>query len=151
MQDSILNDLDNDGDLDLVYSTPQGLAWAKNEGSDGFIPQESIYQTDGSIESFAITDTDFDGDKDVYFAESGKLGFGILKNNGSENFEVQIEGSELASPQALSSSVGMDLDEDGDTDLVSVSGDKKNLDIHVNNSLDWKTSDKTSLPLPPIL
>ena len=49
---STLHDLDDDGDLDLVYATPNGLAWAKNQGSDAFIPQSTIHETDSAIESF---------------------------------------------------------------------------------------------------
>ena len=146
---SVLNDLDGDGKLDLVYTTPQVLAWAKNEGSDGFIAQQPIYTTDGSIESFAILDKDFDGDKDIYFAESGKLGFGAFKNIGSENFELQSHGDELAKPQSLEPSIALDIDGDGDTDLASIADNTNYIEVHQNNSLNWQTSNTATLPFSP--
>ena len=75
-------DLDDDGDLDLVYATPNGLApWAKNEGSDAFIPQSTIHETDSAIESFNITDADSRrGDEDIYFSEIQQDWFWVVEN-----------------------------------------------------------------------
>ena len=143
---SVLNDLDGDGKLDLIYTTPQGLAWAKNEGSDGFIVQQTLH-AGSSIETFEISG--YGNKKDIYLAESGKLGFGVLKNNGSENFELQSHGNELASPQSLAPSIAFDIDGDGDTDLASVPGNTNYIEIHKNKSLNWQTSSSTTLPFNP--
>ena len=58
----VLNDLDGDGKLDLVYTTPQGLAWAKNEGSDGFIAQQTLH-AESTIENFEISDSGYGNEK----------------------------------------------------------------------------------------
>ena len=146
---SSLHDLDDDGDLDLVYATPNGLAWAKNEGSDAFTPQSTIHETDSAIESFNITDADYDGDEDIYFSESNKIGFGLLKNNGSENFELQSFRDEVVGPQSLEPSLSMDVDGDGDTDIISAPGDTDYIEVHQNDSLSWQTTNSEQLPFKP--
>lgn len=145
---STLHDLDDDGDLDLVYSTPQGLAWAKNEGSDGFIAQQTLH-VGSSIESLQVADADNDGDEDIYISESSKLGFGLLNNKGSENFELQSSGNELAKTQSLEPSIAIDIDGDGDTDLASVPGNTNYIEVHQNESLNWQTSNISNLPFNP--
>ena len=145
---SVLNDLDGDGKLDLVYTTPQGLAWAKNEGSDGFIPQQTLH-AEQSIETFEISGSHYGNEKEIYFSDSNKLGFNTLKSNGSENFEVQSHGNELANPESLDPSIALDIDGDGDTDLASIPGNANYVEIHQNNSLNWQTSNSATLPFNP--
>ena len=144
----VLNDLDGDGKLDLVYTTPQGLAWAKNEGSDGFIAQQTLH-AESTIENFEISDSGYSNQKEIYFSDSDKLGFSTLKNNGSENFELQSHGKELAKPQSLEPSIAIDIDGDGSTDLASVPGDTNYIEVHQNKSLNWQTSNSTTLPFNP--
>lgn len=149
IQSSILHDLDDDSDLDLVYTTPSGIAWAKNEGSDGFIQQGVFHQTSANVGNFEIKDADFDGDEDIFFSESNKLGFGFLKNDGSENFQLQEFGRELANPQTLKSALGLDIDGDNDLDLVDVPGDSEKLIIQENSNQDWTQKSSIALPFVP--
>ena len=76
---SSLHDLDDDGDLDLVYATPNGLAWAKNGGSGAFIPLSTVHETHSAIGSFHITDADYDGDEDIYFSRIQQDWFWVVE------------------------------------------------------------------------
>ena len=84
-----LADLDSDGDDDLVlFTTPNGgIGWAKNEGSDGFVAQQNLlFQGSSTIETTEIDDVNDEDDNDILFTQNGLTGYGILKNDGSENF-----------------------------------------------------------------
>ena len=112
---SFLNDLDDDGDDDLVFTTPTGgIGWAKNEGSDGFVAQQNLlFQGSSAIEVIEIDDFDHDGDNDILFTQNGLPGYGILQNDGSENFVPELSDTDT-------SLVYEDINDDGIDDVISV-------------------------------
>jgi hypothetical protein len=133
-----LNDIDNDGDLDVIgssnHSISTGLYWFENVGNenpsnifrDSFDNSTvSIISNGGGVSSKAnrevgVADFDGDGNLDVYASSNST--FHWFKNDGtsssfSENF---ISLSFLA--QGSTSIEGGDLDGDGDIDFASSSG-----------------------------
>ena len=115
-----VEDYNGDGKNDLVYSDSSfvGIAVAKNQGSDSFIPQ-TIGSGISGVSDLEIADLDGDGQKDAVFASQGSSLVGWMKNQGSDNFlPAEILSNGLTSVNQLEVA---DLDQDGDLDLVASS------------------------------
>ncbi|MDD3626135.1 MAG: FG-GAP-like repeat-containing protein, partial [bacterium] len=129
---SVLGDLDNDGDLDLI------LAGSSDDSmnSGGW---SGIYQNDGSgnftlintgqlpgvlVPELVLGDLDNDGDLDLIIVgwDSGSDSWisKIFQNNGSGSFS-EINSGQLVTSHEASLSLG-DFDNDGDLDLIMTGG-----------------------------
>lgn len=122
-------DMDGDGDMDIVaggyspVSTPAKLAWYENDGVENFTERE--------ISGFNIDPTDFypidmegDGDMDLVVAsEIQSFGPGHdklvwLENDGAQNFIEHIVDNVQ---RRYVSTFAVDVDSDGDVDILSAS------------------------------
>ncbi|MCP4697790.1 MAG: hypothetical protein GY862_13200 [Gammaproteobacteria bacterium] len=134
-----LEDMDNDGDLDLIA----GDALYLNNGSanpfDGVSSIDiGLLSTDSRVENLALGDVDGDGDLDFtiagyYYASKLHL------NNGTANPFADVAVSYIgggASAIALE-----DVDGDGDLDLVAGRGYMQTSGIHHNLYLNNGTTD----------
>jgi len=119
-------DLDGDGDVDLVacafgFRGPGQLLWLENQ--EGEYSQHQIDRRDGFV-AVEVEDVDGDGDADLIALLSQHHEMVMqFTNDGSGNFTPQVL---LQWPHAAWGSSGMelvDLDGDGDRDLVLVNGD----------------------------
>ena len=115
-------DIDNDGDLDVVYGTHQGkdLFWNENLGSGAF-GQEQIIGTDvGSIVYVRMADLDGDGLKDlIYTCWAGGAGVQWMKHLGGGSFgPAQAIDAQMAAEKIDTA----DLDGDGDIDIAIAIG-----------------------------
>ncbi|WP_282042934.1 T9SS type A sorting domain-containing protein [Winogradskyella flava] len=123
----IFVDLDNDGDLDLVSGNSSGtLPFYLNNGSNVFTEQTGTNNPFNGIDiggrsKPTFADLDEDGDLDLIIGENG----GTLKyfvNNGNNVFTEQtgtnnpLNGIDVG---LWSSPTFVDLDNDGDLDLIS--------------------------------
>ncbi len=104
-------DLDQDGDLDLVFSRPTGgtmaLAWCANDGSGIFSNPQPIVHSNDELTSFEIVDADQDGDLD------------IISNFGVDNTDdVLLSKNLIGSPYIMQGSVFMDLNVNGVRDTL---------------------------------
>jgi len=63
---SLIVDLDNDGDQDLVAATTSGLLVMENDGHGNFQLQKTLASQDSDTQSFSAVDYDRDGDLDLY-------------------------------------------------------------------------------------
>lgn len=107
-------DIDNDGDLDLVITGYQGSKLYRNNGEGRF---HFVERFEGVAYTAAFGDVDLDGDLDLYIAGDT----GIYLNDGQGGFHFQdsvgLEGIGLDARSA----VFADMDNDGDLDLLIAS------------------------------
>ncbi len=136
-----LVDLDNDGDLDLLtHDGYQHLMYYTNNGGTtlGFtsasVPSGlTPYPVNVALAHFAFADMDNDGDQDIWrtyeaLSSSPKLAF--IENTGNRNsptygalqeFPMGIDSIYVGTANRipLSVSAPFDIDDDGDTDILS--------------------------------
>jgi len=115
-----VDDIDGDGDLDLVVSengTPR-VKWYENDGGGNFQYVTYLGVYEGTPEEISISDLDGDGENDVAVVYQEKVAW--YKNLGAGTFSSQI----IIDPVLASGSyiVSGDVDNDGDIDIVASSG-----------------------------
>ncbi|WP_299337201.1 T9SS type A sorting domain-containing protein [uncultured Psychroserpens sp.] len=127
-RDFDIGDIDNDGDLDLIFNEP--LSWVMNDGLGNFgAPQTFVSTNDGTV---ILADLDNDSDLDVltsdpfgwYENEDGVGGFGVFQ---------------LLDDQSLSTDhmMVLDIDADGDLDIINTyatSLDNEDINLYKNYS-----------------
>lgn len=114
------NDIDNDGDLDVIGSTyGSAIYWFSNEGGD---PTEwtlnTITSTFTEAHEIYSTDIDGDGDIDVVGASSGKDKVNLWYNEGGDPITWRVEEIDVSAEMAKSVAVA-DFNGDGTLDVVS--------------------------------
>ena len=125
-------DVDDDGDID-VLSASSGhsnffrgeIAWYENDGNENFNAHTFSVDSSG-FESVFATDMDDDGDMDLLSASIGDNRIAWYENDGNENFSTHnIASYELCPdcPAGARSVFAIDLDGDGDIDVLSASTD----------------------------
>lgn len=124
-----VGDLDGDGDLDLLTISYTGLVqsldWHENDGADH--PQ---FQSHPVAPDFlygrepAIVDVDGDGDNDIIAASAHTRAIYWFENDGNPDpgFSRRLLSSD-ATGENVYESIPVDLDLDGDTDLVTRTDD----------------------------
>ena len=128
-----LEDLDGDGDLDVILSdTYYGVAWYENRGGGDFIAREVA---DGpaydDYQSVGARDVDDDGDQDLWTVSSYNVKLWL--NDGSENFSPENVNALAADPGGGSRVVRpTDLDRDGDLDVVVLDANADRIDWYEN-------------------
>jgi len=121
------NDLDGDGDMDVVSASfnDDKIAWYENTNGQGVFSAEKIITTsaDGARSVYTV-DIDGDGDIDVLSASSWDNKIAWYENtDGQGNFGEQqtITTFAFGANQVFAS----DMDGDGDVDVLSASWDNK--------------------------
>ena len=130
---AVLADIDADGDQDLVYVNSAGLAWAKNESSDGFTVQGSLATENSEVASLEVSDFDEDGDHDLFYSTKGSGVANILQKQGTDGFVAQEIDSGLSSIEDFEIA---DLDRDGDEDIIFASSADSKIGYFNNNGSD---------------
>ena len=121
-------DLDGDGDLDVLSasSSDDKIAWYENtDGAGSFGPQQMITAAADAPFSVYAADLDGDGDPDVLSASAVDDKIAWYENtDGAGSFGIQQVIS--AAADGAWSVYAIDLDDDGDIDVLSASsGDDK--------------------------
>lgn len=135
-------DFDGDGDVDVVV----GSLLYRNEGAGTFVAAASGVPT-ATLARVHLFPGDFDGDGDVDLVRSRDAAMPdatLLTNDGSGFFTVQAGA--IAGLQDFSALEVVDLDGDGDHDLVAAAGVPR---IYRNRQrqLSWRTLPRVGWPL----
>ncbi|RTQ53384.1 T9SS type A sorting domain-containing protein [Hymenobacter gummosus] len=114
----LFGDVDNDGDLDMVFSTSFASTLRLNDGTGHFTRSTTSWQVPGDFTALALRDVDLDGDLDLMVLRVN-TGLTVHVNDGRGNFPTIIDSS---GPVWInggfdSMSVG-DIDADGDPDVA---------------------------------
>lgn len=144
IKDSILlgdvftEDLDDDGDMDVISPIEDGLAWLENDGKENFTSH--ILLGNKLLRyipnSFFVVDIDNDGDKDMVAASSGSGKIVWYQNDGKENFEIYVIRTDMYSSFGYISVYYADLDSDGDNDILSASRQDAEITWYENLTID---------------
>ncbi|MGH1433616.1 MAG: FG-GAP-like repeat-containing protein [Lewinella sp.] len=131
-------DLDDDGDLDIIVTAliSDRLAWHENLGNETFSAYREIETIHDGPQSVTTADLDGDNLPDIICAnnqEDEETGAGLVwyRNLGAGNFEL-VDTLMSLGRHAYVHAVDMDLD--GDMDLVS---------CHGLDEMDWIANDGT--------
>jgi hypothetical protein len=127
--------MDGDGDIDVLSASinDNKIAWYENNGSESFASRTITSSTDVAYSVYAV-DMDVDGDIDVLSASYGDDKIAWYENDGSQSFTSHIITSSADWTSDGSSSVyAVDLDGDGDIDVLSSS--------HIYNKIGWYEND----------
>ncbi len=135
-----VGDLDGDGDPDLIPShRDAGLQlWFRNNGS-GVFSQDTVGTDNGSYHTW-VGDLDGDGDLDVVTYGQDVIELGWYENDGSADFTFHTIDSGIAAPNYNKGVFALDLDFDGDLDLVVAENDGSAALIYTNNGSESFTS-----------
>ncbi len=131
----VAGDLDNDGDLDIILSTPaeKTLRWFENDGNLSFSLRTLNSNESPLLPSVSynpeIADFNNDGNLDILVPENQLDGLHLLLNDGSGQFMVTAVGEHTPSKFILME----DLDADGDVDLAAFN--------HRQTSVVWMEND----------
>ncbi len=128
-------DLDKDGDLDILSASTGNngaeVAWYENHGDYSFT--EHIIAVDvNSPESIKAADMDSDGDLDILYTTYDGTGASLAQclNDGSQTFTCSDIATAIG---ALSYIDIVDIDNDGNKDIISASWSNNRIDWYKNN------------------
>ena len=116
-------DIDLDGDMDLVTGSGHSLYWYENDGSTppeyikkiiANFPANPIFPESG-IEDVKVFDMDKDGDLDLLVGQENVVEW--YENDGSGVFSSSHNIGSINRP--IKENIAVDLDHDGDIDVVS--------------------------------
>ncbi len=111
-------DMDNDEDLDILWSREWEIRCFNNEGSANFNSTWSINRSTNGVSAIQTTDLDSDGDIDVLGTSDLDNIIVWYENQARHAFSNKIIIAELEDPYSV---YPADLDGDGDMDVLSVS------------------------------
>lgn len=128
-----LVDLDGDGDLDALFANiNNNLSWSANDGSGNFGSAQTLAAGMNDIRTLTIGDVDNDGDTDIVTASWDITNGGLywVENLGGGSFAT---AQYLMDDEAVSHLMLMDLDNDGDAELVTALASDDRILSHIND------------------
>jgi len=122
-------DLNGDGNVDLVSTSPSGTVQVLVGDSIGEFTAETTYEAGNGATYTAVADLDADGDLDLTIAIQGAGRLSILANPGSGVFDERVDIPVLGAPTFVTAA---DLDGNGTVDLISGSGGTLDVKVFLN-------------------
>ncbi len=123
LTDVYVTDVNNDGNLDILYVSTTGdkIVWYENNGASDPSFTRQVVSTNHNG-AWTVYAEDVDGDDDIDFITASLVDNKIYwyKNDGSNNpsFTQHVVGTNANNPYSIFAS---DLDNDGDIDILSAS------------------------------
>jgi uncharacterized repeat protein (TIGR01451 family) len=110
-------DLNNDNALDILISSSNSISWYKNTGQGNFPVKYHIHEEYLLLSSSVCSgDIDSDGNVDVLYFSLIDDYLYVIRNQGNGIFEEREQI--LHSSQTISKTLVLDLDNDGDMDII---------------------------------
>ncbi|MDP8206027.1 MAG: T9SS type A sorting domain-containing protein [Candidatus Electryonea clarkiae] len=131
VEEIIVIDLDEDGDLDIAGAARMGddIAWWENDGNQDYLQHSIANDFDGAISVF-VADLDSDNDLDIIGAALLDDEIAWWENDGSEDFtEHTITGNYDGANRVFAA----DIDSDDDMDILGAS--------RVGDNITWWEND----------
>ncbi len=123
---SVITDIDNDGDSDIIVISngDNKVSWFEDiDGTQNFSSQHTISNTLYDPAHVIAVDIDDDDDDDIFVSSQLENKIVWYRNNGDGSFENEvILTTNLKRPYMVNAS---DIDKDGDLDILSGSNDGK--------------------------
>ena len=128
-------DVDGDGDVDVVVASyyDDAVRWIENDGTGVFTETHLITTSAVNAQGVELADLDGDGDLDVISASSGDNTVAVYLNIGVDGSFCEIKRIVDDNAVGVRTVIAVDLDGDGDNDLVSASKD--------DNTVAWYPND----------
>mmetsp|Transcript_236 Transcript_236/g.776 ORF Transcript_236/g.776 Transcript_236/m.776 type:complete len:842 (+) Transcript_236:74-2599(+) len=128
-------DVDGDGDVDVVVASyyDDAVRWIENDGTGVFTETHLITTSAVNAQGVELADLDGDGDLDVISASSGDNTVAVYLNIGVDGSFCEIKRIVDDNAFGVRTVIAVDLDGDGDNDLVSASKD--------DNTVAWYPND----------
>ena len=118
-------DLDGDGDMDVISASRNDnkVAWYENTNGLGAFGGEQIITTSADfVQSIYTADMDNDGDLDVLSASSNDDKLAWYENTDGQGTFSEYQNISINEPGFPNDVFAADMDNDGDMDVLSVSG-----------------------------
>tara|TARA_Y100000768_G_scaffold338333_1_gene280983 strand:+ start:1632 stop:7229 length:5598 start_codon:yes stop_codon:yes gene_type:complete len=135
VEDIFAADMDNDGDMDILFvaKLDKALGWYKNDGASNpsWSSSDWIDTNVGNPTSVFAADMDNDGDMDILVTENNNDRAVFYENDGASNPSWSSSNIKTGVP-GLRSAVAGDIDNDGDLDALTISHDAQKIYLHEN-------------------
>lgn len=120
-------DFDNDGDPDIVIGDSNGIVLRKNNGNGTFGNYQLIGEPVEDVNALFAADLNNNGGSDLLISSGKADRVAWHKNmNGQGNFDSGTELAPINSANGVNQVISVDLDADGDTDIISaLKGDNR--------------------------
>jgi len=112
-------DLDSEGDMDLVLSTPGGPLIVLRNNGDGSFQSIQLFEAAEDVKDAVWMDADADGDLDAFLLD-GRGSIDFYRNEGAGRYVQNARDLELPMLLTITSS---DLNYDGLMDLLGITAD----------------------------
>lgn len=136
-EDYSLVDIDSDGDIDYVSLYSTNIEWYENDGIGNFDFHSFVVSY--AYDFIDTGDIDNDGDIDIVVTEYANDRLYWFENDGSESFTETLINSDLTFVDGVSDVEIVDLDENGNVDIIVASYTSDKIVWFENNGIETFT------------
>lgn len=131
-----VGDIDGDGDLDIVFGSENEnlVGWYENQGRGASFVEHTLTTSADHIKQVKLADVDRDGDLDILVVSSDDNTAALFENRGGRpaTFVRKVITNAAYGARSIHA---VDIDRDGDIDVVIASRRDNRIVLHVNSSI----------------